>query len=191
VTGVREWAEAMRAELDAIPSRRGRLVWTLGALVALVRVAMPELGALFVLLCLLAAAPIGEDLVYPVARNGDLTWVPFVALNVAVAAAGAWAALARRPLPALLFLALVAATFGLAVTKAPPVGPFFDAHAAAVGAADDEQWADHSWELRVETGAFAVLVAAVYAWIIVARRPARARPRRRAGRPGTRPRSGS
>jgi hypothetical protein len=187
---MREWAEAMRAELDAIPTRRKRLTWTIGALVALVRVAAPELASLFVLLCLLAAAPIGEDLVYPVARDGDLTWVPFVGLNVAVAAVGVWAALARRPLPALVFLALVATTFGLAVAKAPPIGPFFDAHAAAVGATGDAHWLDQSWELRVRTGAFAVLVAAVYAAIVIARRPARARPRRRAGRPGTPPRSG-
>jgi hypothetical protein len=191
VTPVREWAEAMRAELDAIPTRRGRLTWTVGALVAIVRVAAPELGALFVLLCLLAAAPIGEDLVYPVAREGDLTWAPFVALNVVVAAAGVSAALTRRTLPALVFLALVATTFGLAVAQAPPIGTFFDAHAAAVGAVGDEHWLDQSWELRVRTGAFAVLVAAVYAGIVIARRPAGARPRRRAGRPDTPPRSGS
>lgn len=181
--GLREWADAMRAELDAIPTRRGRLVWSVGALVALARLAAPELGAVFVLLCLLAAAPIGEDLVYPVVRDGDPAWIPFVALNAVIAAAGVWAALARRPLPALLFLALVAGTFGLAVAQAPPVGPFFDAHAAAVGATSDPHWADQSRELRVRTGGFAVLVATAYAWIVV-RRPARRPPRARVGRPG-------
>jgi hypothetical protein len=182
VTGVREWAEAMRAELDEIPSWRGRLAWTIGALVALARLAAPELGALFILLCLLAAIPIGEDLVYPVAREGDLVWIPFVALNAGVAATGVWAALSRRPLPALLFLAAVATTFGLAAAGAPPIGSFFDAHQAAV---PDPNWLDHSWELRVQNGTFALLVATVYAWVVT-RRALRA-PRGRAGRPGRRP----
>jgi len=172
VTGVREWAAAMRAEREAIPTRRGRLVWSLGAGVALVRLTLPELGAVCLGLCLLAAAWTGSELVHPVARAGDLVWVPFVALGAVVGGIGAWAALTRRPLPALVFLVAVAATFVLAVTEAPPIGPFFDAHAAAV---PDPNWAHQSWELRVRTGAFAVLAAAAYAWAVRhrARRPTR------------------
>jgi hypothetical protein len=153
----------MRAELRAIPTRRGRLAWSGGAAVALVRLALPEIGAACLLVCLLAAAWTGSELVHPVAREGDLVWLPFVALNAVVGGIGVWAALTRRPLPALVFLAAVAAIFALAVTQAPPIGPFFDAHAAAV---PDPRWAHHSWELRVRTGAFAILAAAAYAWAV-------------------------
>lgn len=133
---------------------------------ALVRLALPEVGAACLLLCLLAAAWTGSELVHPVADAGDVIWVPFVALNAVVGGIGLWAALARRPLPALIFLAAVAATFGLAVAEAPPIGPFFAAYAAAV---PDPRWAHHSWELRVRTGAFAVLAAAAYAWAVTRR----------------------
>lgn len=163
MTGVREWLTAMGAERDAIPTRRGRLTWMLGTGVAFVRLTLPELGAVCLVLCLLAAAWTGSELVHPVMRAGDLVWVPFVALNAVVGAFGAWAALTRRPLPALVFLVAVAATFVLAVTEAPPIGPFFEAHAAA---APDANWTHHSWELRVHTGAFALLAAAAYAWAV-------------------------
>lgn len=172
MTGFREWARAMRAELAAIPTRRERAAWASGAAVALVRLALPELGAACLVVCLLAAGWTGSELVRPVARAGDLVWVPFAAVNVAVGAVGLWAALSRRPFPALLFLTAVVAIFALAVTEAPPVGPFFEAHGAAMPAGD---WADRSWELRVRTGAFAVLAAAAYAWVVT--RPARRAPR--------------
>ena len=163
MTGLREWARAMRAELDAIRTRRGRVAWALGSALALGRLALPELGAAGLLLCLAAAAWTGSELVRPVAAAGDAAWVPFATLNGAVGAIGLWAALARRPLPALLFLGMVAAVFGLVVADAPPIGPFFDAHGA-----NDPRWAHHQDE-RIRPGAFALLVAAAYAWVVMRR----------------------